>query len=45
MISYGLVLWYINYCRLLNAKPFYTHILNIHDLLWIGFITSTLVGY
>ena len=36
---FGLVLWHINHCWLFNANPVFTYILDIHDLVWLGFIT------
>ena len=39
MIWFGWVLWYINHCWLFNAKPsLYIYILNIYDLVWLGFM-------
>ena len=32
------VLWHINHCRLFNANPLYTYILNVYDLVWLGFM-------
>ena len=38
MFRLGSVLWYINHCRLFNANPLYTYILNIYDLAWLGLV-------
>ena len=40
MIWFGWVLWYINHCRLFNANSslYILNILNIYDLVWLGFM-------
>ena len=39
MIWFGWVLGRINHCRLFNAKSsLYICILNIYDLVWLGFM-------
>ena len=38
MTWYGRDLWYINPCRLFNAKSFYTYISNTYDLVVLGFM-------
>ena len=43
MVWFGLVLWHINHCRLFNANPLYTYILNIYDLVWLGLVSFGLV--
>ena len=37
MIWFGWVLWHIKHCRLFNTKSF-LYILNIYDLVWLGFM-------
>ena len=32
------VLWPLNHCWLSNANPLCTYILNIYDLVWLGFM-------
>ena len=45
LVELGWVLWYINHCRLLNAKSF-LYISNIYNLVSFGFYgISTIVGY
>ena len=34
----GLILWHINPYRLFNAKSFYAYILNIYNLVCLGFM-------
>ena len=39
--QFGCVLWHINNCRLCNAESslyICMYILNIHDLVWLGFM-------
>ena len=44
MIWFGLVLWLINIAGYLKPIPFFTHILDIHDL--IGFYDiSTIIAF
>ena len=39
MIWFGWVLWHINHCWLFNAKSsLYIYILDIYDLVWLGFM-------
>ena len=37
MIWFGWLLWYINHCRLFNAKSSYTYIFNIY-IIWFGWV-------
>ena len=38
MIWFGWVLWHINHVGYLMPNPRYTYILNIYDLVWLGFM-------
>ena len=43
LVSFGLFSWYINHCRLFNAKSSYTYILYPYDSVWFEGIAAIVV--